>query len=133
MTLAHRRRNAAQYDENQNWPKLTFKRPATANVSRIFKNRYDIRNQRIKLHQKKCGERNFAKKKIKKGSPYYANFQRNTSSGSVTILEKLMAGLHQSTCTAEIEIFFLPFVTFKNNIPQISGKIATSSGVLHVR
>ena len=33
----------SQYDEScQNWPKLTFKRPATAKFRRNLRNRYDI-------------------------------------------------------------------------------------------
>ena len=62
--------HSSEYDENcQNWPKLTFKMSVMANFSRILVNRYNIWNQRIKLHHKKCGERNFQAKN-KKGSTY---------------------------------------------------------------
>ena len=70
MTRSPRTLSYAQYDENcQNWPKLTFKWPATANFPRNMRNWYDIWNKRIKLHQRKSGERNFGTKNLKRGPP----------------------------------------------------------------
>ena len=66
MTCSSRRLTSAQYAENcQNWPNLTFKRPATAIFFRNLRNRYHIWNQRIKLHPIKCREENFGTKSLK--------------------------------------------------------------------
>ena len=63
----YRRLNSAQYDENwRNRPKLTFKWTATSNFLRILRHWYNIRNQRIKLHQEKTRSKTL-KQKVKKG------------------------------------------------------------------
>ena len=69
----YRRLNSAQYDENwRNRPKLTFKWTATSNFLRILRHWYNIRNQRIKLHQEKTRSKTLKQKVKKRGSPYAA-------------------------------------------------------------
>ena len=71
MTRSPRTLNAAQYDGNcQNWPELTFKRPANPIFPRILKKTNDIFEISVSNYIRRNAGCKPLKQKVKKGSPY---------------------------------------------------------------